>query len=169
MDGTVVELDALADADRAGSDDDCRLAGRCDGFVLDLVGGVEVGGAGGKLGGAGVDHLEDGGDLPLVAQFADAVWKALHGVGKGGDLRVGEAASLGIPEEAGGEWFTEEALLEGMDACQAVEEPGVDAGVLVELGDGDATAQRGHECPEADVVWGVDQRPDAGQPFGLAP
>jgi hypothetical protein len=56
----VVELDALADAVGAAAEDDDLAAIADLGLVLALVGGVEVGGVGDELGGAGVDALVDG-------------------------------------------------------------------------------------------------------------
>ena len=70
----VVELDALTDADGAGTKDQHllfpRLAlGRCFGFLLSnelssfvvaVVGGVEIGGVGRELGSTGIHHLEAG-------------------------------------------------------------------------------------------------------------
>jgi hypothetical protein len=55
VDAAVVELDALADPVGAAAEDDDLAAIADPGLVLLFVGGVEVGGVGGELGGAGVD------------------------------------------------------------------------------------------------------------------
>ena len=76
MDAAVVELDTLADADGAGADDDSPAAGHCLGLVLLLVGAVEIGGLCRKLCGAGVDHLVDGTEAPVLAEVADLLGEA---------------------------------------------------------------------------------------------
>ena len=120
----VVKLDALADAVRAGAqDDDCLAFARAD-LVLLVVGRVVVGRACRELGGAGVDGLEDGMDTEGAAHLAHRV---LRQAPHGSDLAVGEAVALRLGEDvsreclgladAGGDLVEEEHL---------VEEPGVD-------------------------------------------
>ena len=75
VDAGVVELNALADADGAGAQHDHRLLlpvfpDKLQGLVLAagflrVVGGVEIGGVGGELPGAGVHHLKGGLALKL--------------------------------------------------------------------------------------------------------
>ena len=66
MDAAVVKFDALADADGAGAEYDVLfLAGiltfdELGGLVFVVVGGVEIGGLGGELSGAGVHHFVGG-------------------------------------------------------------------------------------------------------------
>ena len=75
MDGGVVELDALADADGAGAqhhDDRPAGPGEGPGLAEAVVGGVEIGRLGVELGAAGVHHL-------------------VHGVPVGRELAAGEA------------------------------------------------------------------------------
>ena len=66
MDRSVVKLDALADADGAGAEDDHRLLAAlvfCNEFgclVFLIAAGIEIGGLGVKLGAAGIHHFEGG-------------------------------------------------------------------------------------------------------------
>ena len=65
MDRGIVELDALADADGTGAEDNHLFlsggiaADKLGGLVFIVIGGVEIGGLGGELRGAGVHHLVD--------------------------------------------------------------------------------------------------------------
>ena len=71
VDGGVVELDALADADGAGAqhhDDGLAAAGEGPGFAELVKGRIEIGGLGVKLRAAGIHHLVNGG-LALDRQF----------------------------------------------------------------------------------------------------
>src|SRR5207247_1238953 len=88
VDGGVVELDALPDADRAGSqyEDAGTIAARR--LVLLLVAGVEVGGLRLELTGAGVHHLVDRDESVVVASPANLVGGALPGPRNG---RIGES------------------------------------------------------------------------------
>ena len=70
VDGGVVELDALADADGAGAEDHDNgfsAAGEGPGLAEFVKGGIEIGGLGVELGAAGIHHLVDGG-LALAGQ-----------------------------------------------------------------------------------------------------
>ncbi len=104
--------------------------GSGDGFVLLLVGAVEVRRRGVELGGAGVDHLVDGPDAPLYADEPHLLGEA---VGEDADLLVGEAHPLGLPQQVGREGLGQEALLHGDDVRHLVEEPGVDARLTRQL------------------------------------
>ena len=67
MDAAVVELDALADAVRAATEDHDFLAVVVAHFVLDAVGGVVVRREGLELGSAGVHEPVGGDDAELLA------------------------------------------------------------------------------------------------------
>jgi len=67
MDAAVVELDALADAVRAATEDHDFLAVVVAHLVLDAVGGVVVRREGFELGGASVHEAVGGGDAELLA------------------------------------------------------------------------------------------------------
>ena len=71
VDGGIVELDALTDADGAGAqhhDDGLAAAGEGPGFAELVKGRIEIGGLGVKLRAAGIHHLVNGG-LALDRQF----------------------------------------------------------------------------------------------------
>ena len=93
VDGAVVELNALTDADGAGAKDKdflfvgvAALGNELRGLVVLIVGGVEIRRLGGKFCGAGIDHLKGG----------------LRGLGQGvharqaADSLVKEAEALGV-------------------------------------------------------------------------
>ena len=141
MDAGVVELDALADADGAGAQYQHRglvpvLADELQGLVLaagglGVVGGVEVGGVGGELAGAGVHHLIGGlaGEGNLAA-------------GEPGDGGVRVAQALALDIQLLGELALLELPLVGQQVQEFIEEPAVDHGLLMELLHGDAPLEQ---------------------------
>ena len=138
MHAGVVELDALANTvgTRSQDDDGLALAGRD--LCLQVVAGVEVGGARGELGGAGVHGLVDGAQAEGVTDLAHRV---LTDVSQGGDLDIGESVALGQGQDLGGEGLGVLDLLgDLLQEQHLVQEPGVDAGGLVELSDRGASA-----------------------------
>ena len=95
-------------------------------LVLLLVGAVEVRRHRLELRGAGVDHLVDGAQVPVLAQVAHLLRQT---VGQRADLHVGEAETLGVPEQVPASCGSaEQPPLHLDDVLQAVDEPGVDAG-----------------------------------------
>ena len=132
MDAGVVELDALADADGAGTQHDhCLLlpvfSDEFQGLVLaagllGVVGGVEVGGVGGKLASAGVHHLEGGLALKLHL--------AARQPGNGG-IGIPQLLALGV--QLFGELAFGQFPLVVQEVHDLVEEPAVDHGFLVHL------------------------------------
>ena len=157
VDGAIVKLDALADADGAGAQDqDLPLAGvGLNGLVLPVVGGVVIGGLGVELGGAGIHHLEGGDDAVLLPQ---GFHLGLLHAAQGADIAVGKAHLLGALEQvcAGGALALLQLLLHVDDALEAVQEPDVHLGDVVDLLGGEATAQSlGHH--EQALVGDVDQ------------
>jgi hypothetical protein len=122
--GGIVELDALPYADRPAADDQSLIAGQRPGFVLGIVSAVEVRGLRFEFGGAGVDRLVYGKHAPLLSNLTHLLGQA---VGEGGDVRVGEAEALGLPQKVRRQRLGEEALLHLDHAVQLVEEPRVDA------------------------------------------
>ncbi len=108
MHRAVVELDALADADRAAADDERLLAGLGDGLVLLLVRAVEVRRRRVELGGARVDHLVHRADIPLVAQRAHLVGQP---VAERADLLVGERHALGGAQQVRRQVLGQQPLL----------------------------------------------------------
>ena len=94
----VVELDALPDAVRAAAEDD-HLRHRAIGyFALLVIRRIQVRGAGGELGSAGIDRLVDGPDAERTAKLAR---DRLRHPAQLADLSVGEAEALGGKEHAG--------------------------------------------------------------------
>ena len=105
------------------------VAGRDLGLLV--VGGVEVRGLRGELGGAGVDRLVDRADAERVPDLADDVLAQAADLG---DLRVGEAVPLGLGEQLGVELVGGGQLVRDLlDQEQLVDEPGVDLRGLEDL------------------------------------
>ena len=156
MDRTVVELDALTDADGAGAQHQhlpflraiIRPAGP-GGLVLLVVGGVVIGGLGLELGGAGVHHLEGRADAEGLPQGLDLL---LLPAGEGGDPRVGEAHLLGPAQGVAVQMSVIQGVLHIHNVLEAVEEPQVVLGDLVDLLRREAPAQRLGHHKEALVV-----------------
>ena len=131
------------------------LAGQRQRFVLLLVGAVEVRRRGLELGGAGVDHLVDGPDVPLLAQR--------RAPARAGGRPACRSARREKPRRFASrssvrrQRLGEQALLHRDDVLERVEEPGVDAGALrrASIGVG-AAAQRRQQRPEA-LVGGVQR------------
>ena len=104
----VVELDALADADRPGADDEHLLARERQRLVLLLVGAVEVRRHRLELGGAGIDHLVDGAHVPVLAQVAHLLRQPVR---QRRDLHVGEAEALRVAQQLRRHRLAQQALL----------------------------------------------------------
>ena len=143
VDGAVIELYALADADGAGAEDDDRLAalGALGAGVAAALGhGVEIGRAGLELGGAGVDHLV--GERRALGRLA-------AGDAADGGVRVAEAAGglVVFRGEPGGE-----GVFELLHALELAQEPLVDAGHVVQGLHGVAGLERLEEGEYAHVV-----------------
>ena len=118
MHAAVVELDALADAVRAATQDRDLAARRGRRLALFFVGRVQVGGGGGELGSTGVDALEDRTQPERMTPGAQFV---LGHADEPREARIGEAAALQCPHPR---------KIEGCDAL------GVGTGLLVdEFGD----------------------------------
>ena len=71
MNAAIVKLDALTDAVRAAAENHHFFTVGRTGFAFFFVSGVEIGGFGGKLGGAGVDAFVNRMQVQCVAVFAD--------------------------------------------------------------------------------------------------
>ncbi len=136
MAAAVVELDPLPDTVRPAAENHdaafLRLLGRC--FVFVLVGRVEVRRVGLELGRAGIDRFERRHDPAPLALSAHV---HLGGAPNRGQLAVREAELLRLPELPIA-YLRQAAdlaklLLHLYDFAEVVEEPGVDAGQLVDL------------------------------------
>ena len=93
MDGRVVKLDALPDADRAGAKHKNFLFLRDKRFIFLFIGRIEIGNIAFKLRGAGVDHLIHGEEAQLFAQHING---DLIDSPEPGDRPIGKAHSLGF-------------------------------------------------------------------------
>lgn len=147
VDTGVVELDPLANAVGPRTQDEHLLLLRLGchlglGGGVQLIGGVVVGGLGLELSGAGIHRLEDRADAQGPAQAADPVLPRKLGA-KRGDLGVGQAVILGVAEEFSVEdGRALQDVAEVDEALELGEEPGVDAGSLVDLLDARPPTQR---------------------------
>ena len=148
----IVELDALADAVWSPTEDNHlglvggqrlvhRRTGAGCGPERGRIGRVHVGGRRGELGGAGVDALVDRPNAERVARRPDL---ALALPRQRGEPRVGKASGLEPAHVMGvlGQAVRLHLALEPDDLFEPVDEPGVDAAGLENLGLRHAAAQR---------------------------
>ena len=96
MDAAVVKFNPLTNAYRPAADDYRLIRLNRLGLVLLLIGTVEIGGAGVKLGGTGIDYLVDRANVPAVALFPYLLGQP---VSQGSDLPVGKPQPLGLPHK----------------------------------------------------------------------
>ena len=153
----VVELDALPDAVRPGAQDDhlgpLGLLGDLGlrGGV-GLVGRVVVRRAGGELRGARVDGLEDRPHAEAVPQRPHPPLAGELGA-RPGDLEVGQARALGPAQQRGVEdRRVADLAAQRHQALDLLDEPRVDPGRLVDLGDGRPEPQGPLDGVEAAVA-----------------
>ena len=102
VDAAVVELDALADAVGAAAEHHDLLPRTGRRFAFVFVGGVEVGGGGRELGGAGVYALEHRPHASSQPRLAHIVFGGAEQRGQPG---IGEAVALQLPPLGGGYGF----------------------------------------------------------------
>ena len=143
MDGRIVKLDALADADRPGAEhhDDGLAAAREGARLAARVrAGVEIRGLRVELGGAGIDHLvarAEGGQRLAARQAAQR------------RVRIAEVLAALVA-------FRRQAALDARlvvhEVLQPGQKPAVDAGDVVNLVDGHAAAQRLKDGEQAVIV-----------------
>ena len=146
----VVELDALTDAVRAGTQDDDRLALTRTKFGLIGVAAVVVRRGRIKLCGTGVDGLVDGLEAIVPAQFADGVLAFVAEAAKMGDLHVGQAGELRLLEQLRGQSLgLAHGLCSLVDEQQLLQEPRVDLGGRIQLIQRCATPDGTHELQVA--------------------
>ena len=145
VDRGVVELHALADADRPGAEDEDLFLLRQAGVVAPRVGGVEIGDV--LAGVQGVHHAEDRREAELAALLVDL---DLPEVPEPGDELVGEAHLLGLAQHGDVVDLLLEPALHRRDLLKRLEKELGDHGDLVELFDARAAAQQLHD--RVDVV-----------------
>ncbi len=156
MHTAVVELDALADAVRARSENDDLLAVAVANLVGVFVGRVVVRRGGLELGGAGIDRLERG-----VHSGCEASGTHL-GLGDApqvGELRIGEAELLGPLEAPRRDRIERQRLEMGPllgDHRHLVEEPRIDCGGREDLVEAHTPTQ---QCLKLErTIGGSDRR-----------
>jgi len=145
----VVELDTLADTVRAATQDHDLVAGRRVGLALFLVGRVQVGGVGGKFGGAGVDALVHREHFQLVAVTTQVLVGDAEQLGQ---ALVREALAL----EAQHVVFVDRRQRQGLDLLFFLDqvfhlhqEPHVDAGQCEDLFTGHPRTHGVSHVPDA--------------------
>ncbi|KAI3479544.1 hypothetical protein L1887_58356 [Cichorium endivia] len=164
--GTPVELDRRTDAVDTGAQHHDTLVAKVDVVLDSVVGGVEVVGVSGELGGDRVDLLDEGHDGVLLTQLAHG---ELGRVERLGELLVRESELLGLTKHGGreaGGVVGAKHLVGVHDAHQLAEEPAVDVAHLVDLvdrvalghgvGDGEHALVRGVDELLVDLVVGDD-------------
>ena len=174
MAAAVIELDALPDAVRpAAEDHHAAFAGLFRRrFVFIFVGRIIIGRVGLELGRAGIDRLERGHDPP---RFAMPAHVDLRGVPDHGQLPVGKAELLG-PAERGVVDVVQAAdaaqlLFHLHDLLQILQEPGIDAGQIVDFLDRHAVFHGVAQVPHALIAGHGQFRADFvdARLFGRAP
>ena len=83
-------------------------------------------------------------------------------VGQSAHLHVGEAQSFGPPQQLWSKRLRQQPALQGDDALQGTDEPGVDEGALHHGLGRNVTPERRHDGPEAQIV-GVQRQPVQGE------
>ena len=145
MDGRVIELDALTDTDRAGTEYDDLLFIRQTAVVLPGVGGVQIRDV--FAGMQGIDHAEDRYDAVLLSLFVDL---DLVTVPQLRDVRIGEAHFLGCFEYIQAVDLGLEAVLHSNDLTDRFEEQRRHHRDLMQLFDRHAASHR--LCDREEVV-----------------
>ena len=164
MDGAVVKFDALADADRAGSENDDALVAQGLDFVFGGVAGIVVRRSRFKFGGTGVDHLEGRRNALFLTEGPYFVFRL---AGKAGDDGVGHAVPFSQPDVV----FRKALLLQGFfqvdDVLQLAEEPHVVARNIVNLFFAEAEAQGLGDDEEPFVVLLLQELSDFDEGFAF--
>ena len=132
VDGGIVELHALANADGAGAQNDDLLSVRHHRLVFAAaIGGVEIGHIALKLAGAGIDHLVHRQDVFFHPQV---IYRPLGGVPDPGDAGIGEAQALGLPQVVRGSHVLPQLLFKLGDVFQLAQKEDADGGGVTDPG-----------------------------------
>ena len=137
--GRIVELDALTDADRTGTEHHDLLLVAHQRLVLVFVGRVEIRHVGAELAGAGVDHLVDREDAVLLAQQVHVV---LRDTPQLTDELVAETHALGFAQHFDIHRSGLDDALEFDDILELFEEEHVDFRAVVDQHQIDAAADQ---------------------------
>ena len=142
MHAGIVELDALADAVRTGTEDDHRLAITRTQFGLIGIAGVVIRRGRIEFGSAGVDGLEHRTQVIGPAQFTDGVLTFIAEVAQMSDLQIGQTCELGLLEQPSGELLSVPDLQCGLiDEFELADEPRINLGGREDLLFGGAAPQ----------------------------
>ena len=114
------------------------MPGKGERFVFRIVGAVEVRRLGFELGGAGVDHLVDGEDAPLLAKVADLFGQP---VCQRAYIRIRKSQAFRFSQEVRCEGLGQEPALHPHDGVQLVQKPRVDTRHCGQLGGSGSPAQ----------------------------
>ena len=131
MDGGIVKLHALADADGAGAQDDDFLFPRNQGFVFFRVGGIKIGYIADKLTGAGVDHLVHREDVFPAAQAIDVLLPLLP---QFPNIGIGKAQALGFLQKLQISRGPAHLLFKVHDLPHFIQEEHIDLGHVADQG-----------------------------------
>ncbi len=138
----VVELDALADAVRTGTEDDHRLAFAWTQLGLVRIAGVVIRRGRVEFGRAGVDGLVHRAEVIRPAQFADGVLAFVSETAQMGDLHIGQACELRLLQQSLRQLFGVLDLQSGLvDQRELADEPRIDLGGVKDLLFGGAAPQ----------------------------
>ena len=137
VDGGVVELHALPDADRACAQHHDLLLGGQAGVVFACIGGVEIGDIGSGV--AGVHHAEDG---EYVVRLAEVEHIQLGLLPHPGDVLVTEAHLLGVQQVFGVVHVELQNLLHVHNALDGLQEVGSDLGQLIDFVHGNTVVEQ---------------------------
>ena len=161
MDGGIVELDALTDADGAGAkhhNDRLAAAGEGPGFAELIKRGIEIGSLGIELRAAGVHHLVDG--IFLFTGQRSSAGETLEGI-------VGIAHLLTGLIMLNSETVLFQSLFKFRHFLQLCKEPAVDAGDAEDLVDGRTALQGLKNGKQTVVIHPAKPLPDGGMVLGI--
>ena len=161
VDGGIVELDALTDADGAGAqhhDDGLAAAGEGPGFAELIKSGIEIGSLGIELRAAGVHHLVDG--VFLFTGQRGSAGESLEGI-------VGIAHLLAGLIMLNSEAVLFQSLFKFRHFLQLCKEPAVDPGDAEDLVDGRTALQGLKNGEQPVVIHPAEPLPDGGMVLGI--
>ena len=161
VDGGVVKLNALADADGAGAkhhNDRLAAAGEGPGFAELIKRGIEIGSLGIELRAAGVHHLVDG--VFLFTGQRGSAGESLEGI-------VGIAHLLTGLIMLNSEAVLFQSLFKFRHFLQLCKEPAVDPGDAEDLVDGRTALQGLKDGEQPMVIHPAEPLPDGGAILGI--
>ena len=161
VDGGIVELDALTDADGAGAkhhNDRLAAAGEGPGFAELIKSGIEIGSLGIELRAAGIHHLVDG--VFLFTGQRGSAGESLEGI-------VGIAHLLAGLIMLNSEAVLFQSLFKFRHFLQLCKEPAVDPGDAEDLIDGRTALQGLKDGEQSVVIHPAEPLPDGDMVLGI--